>query len=191
MVYVFFVIVITQYLAVSLDVGPISLSPAVLFGVLLAIEMLVALVTMPPAARIAERVGLKPVVASGFFVYAAFPILLISVPADTAATAPLVIALFAFSGLRFAGLPAHKALIVGPAERDTGGRVSGSYYLVRNAIVIPSAALGGLIYGGFSIPGSSVAYAGSPTVAFGLASAIGLLGVGYFILYGEEYDAYR
>ena len=191
MVYVFFVIVITQYLAVSLDVGPISLSPAVLFGVLLAIEMLVALVTMPPAARIAERVGLKPVVVSGFFVYAAFPILLISVPADTAATAPLVIALFAFSGLRFAGLPAHKALIVGPAERDTGGRVSGSYYLVRNAIVIPSAALGGLIYGGFSIPGSSVAYAGSPTVAFGLASAIGLLGVGYFILYGEEYDAYR
>ncbi|SNR53615.1 MFS transporter [Halorubrum vacuolatum] len=190
MVYVFFVIVITQYLAVSLDIGPISLSPAVLFGVLLAIEMLVALVSMPPAARLAERVGLKPVVASGFFVYAAFPVLLISVPADTAATAPLVIALFAFSGLRFAGLPAHKALIVGPAERDTGGRVSGSYYLVRNAVVIPSAALGGLIYGGFSVPGTALTFAGSPPVAFTLASVIGLLGVGYFLLYGEEYDAY-
>ncbi len=190
MVYVFFVIVITQFLEVSLDVGPITLAPAVFFGVLLAVEMLVALVSMPPAARIAERVGLKPVVALGFFVYAVFPVLLISVPADTALTAPLVIALFAFSGLRFAGLPAHKALIVGPAERDTGGRVSGSYYLVRNTVVIPSAALGGLIYGGFFLPGAGVAYAGSPTVAFGLASVIGTVGVGYFLLYGEEYDAY-
>ncbi len=190
MVYVFFVIVITQFLEVSLDVGPITLAPAVFFGVLLAVEMLVALVSMPPAARIAERVGLKPVVALGFLVYAVFPVLLISVPANTALTAPLVVALFAFSGLRFAGLPAHKALIVGPAERDTGGRVSGSYYLVRNTIVIPSAALGGLIYGGFSVPGADLAYAGSPTVSFALASVIGTVGVGYFILYGEEYDAY-
>jgi len=190
MVYVFFVIVITQFLEVSLEVGPITLAPAVLFGVLLAIEMLVALVSMPPAARIAERVGLKPVVALGFLVYAVFPVLLINVPANTALTAPLVIALFAFSGLRFAGLPAHKALIVGPAERDTGGRVSGSYYLVRNTMVIPSAALGGLIYGGFSLPGAEAAYAGSPTVAFGMASVIGIVGVGYFLLYGEEYDAY-
>ncbi len=190
MVYVFFVIVITQFLAVSLDVGPVTLEPAVLFGVLLAIEMLVALVSMPPAARIAERVGLKPVVALGFLVYAVFPVLLISVPPGTALTAPLVILLFAFSGLRFAGLPAHKALIVGPAERDTGGRVSGSYYLVRNTIVIPSAAIGGLIYGGFTVPGTDIGYAGDPVVAFGLASAIGTVGVAYFLLYGEEYDAY-
>ncbi|EMA65115.1 major facilitator superfamily protein [Halorubrum aidingense JCM 13560] len=190
MVYVFFVIVITQFLEVGLDVGPLSLSPPAFFGVLLAIEMLVALVSMPPAARVAERVGLKPVVALGFLVYAVFPVLLISVPADTPLTAPLVVALFAFSGLRFAGLPAHKALIVGPAERDAGGRVSGSYYLVRNAIVIPSAALGGLIYGGFSVPTTGLAFPGSPTVAFGLASAFGLVGVAYFALFGEEYDAY-
>jgi MFS family permease len=190
MVYVFFVIVITQFLEVGLVVGPVSLSPAAFFGVLLAIEMLVALVSMPPAARAAERVGLKPVVALGFLVYAVFPALLINVPADTPLTAPLVVVLFAFSGLRFAGLPAHKALIVGPAERDTGGRVSGSYYLLRNAVVIPSAALGGLIYGGFSMPGTDVSVAGDPVVAFGLASAIGLVGVAYFALFGEEYDAY-
>jgi MFS family permease len=190
MVYVFFVIVITQFLEVGLDVGPLSLSPAAFFGVLLAIEMLIALVSMPPAARAAERVGLKPVVALGFLVYAVFPVLLISVPADTPLTAPLVVALFAFSGLRFAGLPAHKALIVGPAERDTGGRVSGSYYLVRNAVVIPSAALGGLIYGGFAVPTTDIAFAGSPPLAFGLATAIGLVGVVYFALFGEEYAAY-
>ena len=190
MVYVFFVIVITQFLEVGLDAGPVSLSPAAFFGVLLAVEMLVALVSMPPAARLAERVGLKPVVALGFLVYAVFPVLLISVPPDAPLTAPLVVALFAFSGLRFAGLPAHKALIVGPAERDTGGRVSGSYYLLRNAVVIPSAALGGLIYGGFSVPGTELSVAGSPVAAFGLASAIGLVGVAYFTLFGEEYEAY-
>jgi len=186
MVYVFFVIVVTQFLAVGLDLGPLSLSPAVFFGLLLAIEMVVALVSMPPAAALAERVGLKPIVALGFSVYAIFPILLISAPAD----ALVVAVLFAFSGLRFAGLPAHKALIVGPAERDTGGRVAGSYYLARNAVVIPSAALGGAIYGGFSVPFSEATYAGSPTVAFGLATAIGLVGTVYFLAFGREFEAY-
>ena len=186
MVYVFFVLVVTQFREVGLTVGPISLSPAVFFGVLLAIEMTVALVSMPPAARLAERVGLKPVVALGFLVYAVFPVLLIVAPGD-----PLVFALlFAFSGLRFAGLPAHKALIVGPAERDAGGTVSGSYYLVRNAVVIPSAAIGGLIYGGFSLSSVDVGFAGDPVLAFGIASAIGLVGVGYFAIFGEEYEAY-
>ncbi|WP_331234455.1 MFS transporter [Natronorarus salvus] len=186
MVYVFFVIVITQFLEVGLSVGSIDLSPAVFFGVLLAIEMVIALVSMPPAARFAERVGLKPIVALGFSVYAIFPILLISAPDN----ALVVALLFAFSGLRFAGLPAHKALIVGPAERDTGGRVSGAYYLVRNLIVIPSAALGGALYGGFSVPGTDLALAGSPTLAFALASLIGIVGTAYFVVFGREFEAY-
>jgi MFS family permease len=186
MVYVFFVIVVTQFLEVGLELGPLSLSPAVFFGVLLAIEMVVALVSMPPAAKIAESVGLKPVVALGFAVYAVFPVLLVSAPDD----AFVVALLFAFSGLRFAGLPAHKALIVGPAERDTGGRVSGSYYLVRNLLVIPSAALGGVLYGGLSIPGTDLTYAGSPTLAFALASLIGVVGTVYFLVFGEEFEAY-
>jgi hypothetical protein len=110
---------------------------------------------------------------------------LILAPAD-----PLVFGLlFAFSGLRFAGLPAHKALIVGPAEAGGGGRVSGSYYLVRNAVVIPSAALGGLLYGGVTLP-VGVEVGGDPVLAFGTASAIGLVGVAYFLWFGEEYDAY-
>ncbi len=185
MVYVFFVLVVTQLREVGVSALGITLSPPVFFGVLLAIEMVVALVSMPPAARIAESVGLKPVVALGFAVYAIFPVLLIRAPAD-----PLVFGLlFAFSGLRFAGLPAHKALIVGPAEAGGGGRVSGSYYLVRNAVVIPSAALGGLLYGGVTLP-MGVEVAGDPVLAFGTASAIGLVGVAYFLWFGEEYDAY-
>ena len=186
MVYVFFVIVVVDFLEVGLDIGTVSLDPAVFFGLLLGIEMLVALVSMPLAARLAESTGLKPVVAFGFSVYAIFPALLILAPAN-----PLVVALlFAYSGLRFAGLPAHKALIVGPAERDTGGRVAGSYYLLRNTVVIPSALLGGALYGGFSIPTTELSYAGSPELAFLTATAVGLFGTVSFVLFGREFDAY-
>jgi MFS family permease len=187
MVYVFFVIVVTRFLSVGFSatlpiVGTIDLSPQAYFGVLLGIEMAVALVTMMPVAKLAERVGLKPVVAFGFAVYAVFPVLLITAPANPAVLA----ALFAFSGLRFAGLPAHKALIVGPAERGAGGRVTGSYYLVRNVVVIPSAALGGALYGGLTLPAVG-RFAGSPTLAFSVATVIGLIGTGYFLLFGEEF----
>jgi len=174
MVYVFFVIVVTDFLSVGFQGFGFSLRPDAYFGVLLGVEMVVALVSMVPVAKLAERTGLKPVVALGFAVYAVFPVLLVAAPADQWVLALL----FAFSGLRFAGLPAHKALIVGPAERDAGGRVTGTYYLVRNTVVIPSAAAGGLLY------------AMDPRVAFGVASAVGLVGVGYFLLFGREFEAY-
>jgi MFS family permease len=175
MVYVFFVIVVTEFLDVGVTLPVVgALNADAYFGILLAIEMVVALLSMVPVARLAESVGLKPVVALGFSVYALFPILLINAPANS-----LVVAiLFAFSGLRFAGLPAHKALIVGPAQANTGGRVTGAYYLLRNTIVIPSAAIGGWLY---SL---------SPQVAFGVATAIGLAGTGYFLVFGREFEAY-
>jgi MFS family permease len=184
MVYVFFILVVTDLYAVGLEttlsVGGFSyaldLSPEAFFGLLLSLEMTVALLVMAPAAKAAERVGLKPVVALGFAVYAVFPVVLIAAPAT-----PLAMALvFAFSGLRFAGLPSHKALVVGPAEADAGGRVTGTYYLLRNTVVIPSAALGGYLWDFVS-----------PEVAFGLAAVIGLVGTGYFLVFGEEFEAYR
>ncbi len=180
MVYAFFILVITQLMGIGLTmtlpvVGTIDLSPAAFFGILLSVEMAVALLTMAPAAKIAETVGLKPIVGLGFFVYAIFPIMLIFAPEN----AWLLVALFAFSGLRFAGLPAHKALIVGPAERGAGGRVTGSYYFVRGAIVIPSGALGGFLW-----------EFANPELSFTIASIVGMIGVAYFVIFGEEFEAY-
>ena len=183
MVYVFFVLVVTQFLEVGLDTTValggftygVSLSPAAFFGYLLGVEMLVALLIMAPAAKLAEHVGLKPIVALGFAVYALFPIVLINTPASATA----LILVFAFSGLRFAGLPSHKALIVGPAEAGAGGRVTGTYYLLRNTIVIPSAAIGGYLWDFVS-----------PEVAFTIAAAIGMIGTGYFLVFGKEFEAY-
>jgi MFS family permease len=184
MVYVFFVLVVTRFFEVGLEttlsVGGISyavdLSPQAFFGVLLGVEMAVALLVMAPAAKVAESVGLKPVVAVGFAVYAIFPIVLINAPP----TAGAMIAVFAFSGLRFAGLPSHKALIVGPAAADAGGRVTGTYYLLRNTVVIPSAAIGGYLWDYVS-----------PEVAFTIAAGVGVVGTSYFLLFGEEFEAYR
>ncbi|WP_115864446.1 MFS transporter [Halorussus litoreus] len=184
MVYVFFVLVVTQFREVGLNATvslagfsyALDLSPQALFGYLLGVEMLVALLVMAPAAKAAEYVGLKPVVALGFAVYAVFPVVLINAPASATA----MVLVFAFSGLRFAGLPSHKALIVGPAERGAGGRVTGTYYLLRNTVVIPSAALGGYLWEFVS-----------PDVAFTIAAAVGLVGTGYFLLFGEEFEAYR
>jgi hypothetical protein len=158
--------------------------------------MVVAIVTKAPVSKAAEYTGLKPVVGLGFLVYAIFPILLINAPPNQW----ILIALFAFSGLRFAGLPAHKAMIVGPAERNAGGRVTGTYYLLRNTIVIPSAALGGWLYGSDwtlglgtrigSLGAPEVVVSAGPTLAFSVATAIGVLGVGYFAVFGEEFEAY-
>jgi MFS family permease len=175
-VYVFFVIVVTELYGVGATVPVVgwSLSPDAYFGVLLSVEMLVALVIMVPSARLADAYGLKPVVAAGFAVYAVFPVLLVYVPELVGPTAPVMLALFAFSGVRFAGLPAHKALIVGPAGESEGGRVTGAYYLVRNVAVVPSAAVGGWLY--------SV----SPVLAFTLASVVGGVGVVYFVAFGTE-----
>ncbi|TKX75216.1 MFS transporter [Halorubrum sp. GN11_10-6_MGM] len=190
MVYVFFVLVVTQFFEVGLETTValggfsygVDLSPQAFFGYLLGVEMLVALLIMAPASKLAERVGLKPVVAVGFAVYAVFPVVLIYAPALAGSALPLwavMVAVFAFSGLRFAGLPSHKALIVGPAERGAGGRVTGTYYLIRNAVVIPSAAVGGYLWEFVS-----------PELAFTVAAVIGVVGTGYFLAFGEEFEAY-
>jgi MFS family permease len=190
MVYVFFVLVITQFYQVGFESTVslasfsyvIDLSPEAFFGYLLGVEMLIALLIMAPAAKIAERVGLKPIVALGFAVYALFPIVLIGGPEVLDPVLPLqwaMVLIFAFSGLRFAGLPSHKALIVGPAESGAGGRVTGTYYLLRNTLVIPSAALGGSLWEFVN-----------PEIAFTIAAVIGVVGTGYFLLFGEEFEAY-
>jgi MFS family permease len=190
MVYAFFILVVTRFYEVGLDTTlalggfsyAIDLSPQAFFGYLLGVEMLVALLTMIPAAKVAERVGLKPVVALGFAVYGVFPVVLIYAPevlSPYLSLSGIMVLVFAFSGLRFAGLPSHKALIVGPAERGAGGRVTGTYYLLRNTVVIPSAALGGYLWDFVS-----------PEVAFSVAAVIGVLGTGYFLLFGREFEAY-
>ena len=57
--------------------------------------------------------------------------------------------------------------------------MTGTYYLFRNTIVIPSAALGGYLWEFVS-----------PEIAFTIAAVIGVVGTGYFLTFGEEFEAY-
>ncbi len=171
MVYVFFILVITRYHEVGWSVLGWDFPPAAFFGLLLGIEMTVALLILVPAARLGDAYGQKPVVGAGFLVYAIFPILLIAAPSNPY----VMMGLFALSGLRFAGMPAHKALIVGPARADRGGATTGAYYLIRNTLRAPAPAVGGLLYGI------------SPVLSFGLATVIGLTGTVLFLSFGEQY----
>lgn len=87
-----------------------ELAPAAYFGVLLAVEMAVALVVMVPVSRLAEGVGLKPVVAPGFAVYAVFPVVLIVAPAD-----PLV-----YGAVRVLGAAVRGIAGAGGGDRRAG-----------------------------------------------------------------------
>ncbi len=170
MAYVFFIIVVTEVMEIRFTGLGLNLNPDAFFGLLIVVEMSIALLTMLPVSRLAEKVGLRKVVAFSFIVYSLFPILLINSPRNQW----VLILLFAFSGLRFAGLPSHKALIVGAAEENTEGRVTGTYYFIRNTIGIPSGFFGGWIY------------SFSPNLSFTVASIIGIIGTSYFLIFGEK-----
>ena len=77
--------------------------------------------------------------------------------------------MFAFSGLRFTGLPSHMELILSLAEAGAGGRETGTNYLLRNSVML-SAAFGGYLWISLSL-----------TIAFTIATGIALIGTRYFL----------
>lgn len=165
MVSVFVVVTVTSVLQVEAHVVGYRLEPSTFFGVLLLVELSVALAAVVPTTRLASNAGRVWIVLLGFLVSASFPLLLVGVPAT-----PVVVGvLFAFFGLRLAGRPARRALIADTiTETETDGGLE-SYRLLRDAVTVPSALLGGVLY------------AISPTFAFTLATVIGVIGVREFM----------
>ncbi|WP_227378339.1 hypothetical protein [Haladaptatus halobius] len=164
MVSIFFVLIVTDILRIDATIFDHHLEPTAFFGVLLAIETFIVALSLRPGAEIARRAGPIPIAVASILITALFPLFYITIPANPA----VVGLLFAFSGLRFAGLPARKALI---ADQITSAhsRTVDSYYLVRETVAVPSALIGGWLYGI------------NPKLAFGLATVIGLLGVLEFL----------
>jgi MFS family permease len=111
------------------------------FGVLIAVQMSTSILVYIPAARRADSLGRKPLVAATFVAFAAFPLAVIS--AHSFST--LVMA-FIVGGLREIGEPARKALIVDLAVPHARARTVGLYYLVRSAAISPAAFVGSLLW---------------------------------------------
>ncbi|HYN86307.1 MAG TPA: MFS transporter [Pyrinomonadaceae bacterium] len=139
------------------------------YGLLVAVQMATSVVVYFPAARLADRVGRKPLVIATFVCFALFPVAVVASGGFASLAAAFVV-----GGLRELGEPSRKALIVDLAEPHLRARTVGIYYLVRSLSITPAGALGGALW--------TVA----PEVPFLLAGAFGLAGTLVFALTVEE-----
>jgi MFS family permease len=111
------------------------------YGVLVAIQLTTAILIYAPSAKIAARVGRKPLVIATFFCFALYPITVI-----LAHNFGGLVLAFIVGGLREIGEPGRKAMIVDFAEQQLRARTVGLYYLVRSLSITPASAIGGLLW---------------------------------------------
>ncbi len=142
------------------------------YGLLVAIQLVTAILIYVPSARIADRVGRKPFVIATFLCFALFPVAVIL----ARSFGGLVFA-FVVGGLREIGEPSRKAMIVDFAEPQYRARSVGLYYLVRSLSITPASAIGGLLW------------RMRPEVPFAAAGIIGLVGTLLFAVSVEEQHA--
>ncbi|MCX7829120.1 MAG: MFS transporter [Thermanaerothrix sp.] len=139
------------------------------FGLLTAIEMVVALLVYIPVAAMADRHGKKPFVLITFCFFTAFPLIL----PFCRGFWPFAFA-FVIRGLKEFGEPTRKALIMDLAPEGAKGAAFGAYYLLRDVIVSLAA---------FASP---ALFAVSPLFNFASAGFFGLLGTLWFALKGRD-----
>ena len=139
------------------------------YGVLVAIQLLTAILIYVPSAKIAERIGRKSIVIATFLCFSLYPVAVIL----THSFAGLIFA-FILGGLREIGEPSRKAMIVGFAQPQLRARTVGLYYLVRSLSITPASVIGGLLW------------KTRPETPFVTAGIIGLFGTLLFTLSVKE-----
>jgi MFS family permease len=139
------------------------------YGTLVAIMMTTSILSYLPAARLADRIGRRPLVIATFIAFAAFPLAVVS-----AHTFAGLMFAFVVGGLREIGEPARKALIVDLAPPHLRARSIGLYYLLRSVSITPAALSGGFLW------------RVEPALPFLVAGGFGLLGAGAFALTVSE-----
>jgi MFS family permease len=139
------------------------------YGGWVGLQMTVSIISYFPGAWLAERFGKRLPVAITFIMFAAFPLMVGSAPDAAALTVAFVVA-----GLRELGEPARKAMIVDAAPEDARAQTVGAYYLARSVLILPAGVIGGLLW------------ARQPQEPFWLATAIGAVGVVFFLVVFHE-----
>ena len=142
------------------------------YGVLVSVQLLTSILIYLLSAKLAERIGPKPLVIATFLCFAFYPVAVIL----THSFAGLISA-FILGGLREIGEPSRKAMIVGFAQQQLRARTVGLYYLVRSLSITPSSVIGGLLW------------KVRPETPFVTAGIIGFLGTLLFAATVEEQDA--
>jgi len=154
-----------------LYVTNISGIPIARYGVLVAVQLATAILVYIPSAKLAERIGRKPVVIATFVCFAMYPMAIVLAQNFTQ-----LIGAFVIGGLREIGEPARKAMIVDFAAPQLRARTVGLYYLLRSFSITPASAIGGLLW---KI---------RPSAAFFTAGAIGLIGTLLFAAMVDSKD---
>lgn len=129
------------------------------YGLLAGLQMVISILSYIPIAWLADRRSRLPFVALSFLFLPMFPLALLFSQSFT-----WLILAFLVAGLREIGEPPRKALIVDLAPQEIRGEVVGIYYALRGFVVMPAAALGGIIW------------SFQPKVAFLASIIIGLSG---------------
>jgi MFS family permease len=111
------------------------------FGLLVACEMITAMVCYIPVAHLADKYGRRPFVLVTFLFFTLFPITLI-----WANTFGGLVLAFVVRGLKEFGEPARKALIIGEAVPALRARTYGAYYLIRDCVVTTGSFLGAWLW---------------------------------------------
>ena len=139
------------------------------YGLLVSVQMATSIFCYLPAAKLADRIGKRPLVLATFLAFALFPASVVS-----AHSFHTLILGFTIGGLREFGEPARKALIVDLARPDLRARSIGLYYLVRSLSIAPAAVVGGLLW------------RVNPALPFWTAAGFGLAGAGVFLALVKE-----
>jgi MFS family permease len=111
------------------------------YGLLVAVEMITAMVCYIPVAHLADKYGRRPFVLVTFFFFTLFPITLFRADSFW-----WLVPAFAVRGLKEFGEPARKALIIGEARPELRARTYGAYYLVRDCVVTSGSFLGAWLW---------------------------------------------
>jgi MFS family permease len=146
----------------------LKISPAH-FGLLTAVEMIVAALVYIPVASYSDKLERKPFVVVTFFFFTIFPLILFFSKSYLA----LMIA-FTIRGLKEFGEPTRKAMITDFCPDETRARTFGLYYFVRDFTVSFAAFLGGLLW------------MQSPELNLLSAACFGAIGTLFFVLFGKE-----
>ncbi|HEY6382759.1 MAG TPA: MFS transporter, partial [Pseudolabrys sp.] len=139
------------------------------FGMLYALQQAVSLMMYLPSGKLADLAGRRPIIAMTFLCFALFPLAVQWADSFTA----LVVA-FVIGGLKEMGEPARKAFIVDLADPPERARAVGIYYTIRNLLIVPAGAIGGILW----------TY--DPHVPLQVAGAVGLLGLALFWITSRE-----
>lgn len=111
------------------------------YGMLYAIQQTVAISSYIPSGKLADMTGRKSLIALTFLFFALFPL---AVNISTSLGA-LIIA-FIIGGMKEMGEPARKSFIVDMADPNQRGRAVGIYYTIRNLLIVPAGAIGGILW---------------------------------------------